>query len=480
MSPLLLLMLAACDAPATDAGGLALELCHVQGVGTETFCGVFEVYEDREAGAGRIIPLRVVLVPAVSPDPEPDPLFFLAGGPGQAASELIAAVMPTFNGIHKSRDLIFVDQRGTGSSNPLDCESEAGDTLAGQFASSEMDPEAMERCRDSLDADLTKYTTPFAMDDLDDLRAAMGYDTLNLYGASYGTRAALVYMRRHPERVRSVILDGVVPTEMEVFLHFARDGQDAWDALVRDCHDQKKCAETFPELSATLDGLLASMEEEPIAVTVRHPLTGAPEAIEVGRDAFAAHLRGLLYAPQITPLLPLALTQASQGEYEPFVAQSAGISGGTSDTISLGMMLSVVCAEDLPRITPGMREDAAKGTFLGDSLVAMMAGACQDWPIGDLPEGYNAPVQSEAPTLVLSGALDPATPPRWGEQALRGLPNGVHAIAPGAGHNVSPLGCTPRRMTDFIEAGTAADLDLSCIGDIKRPDFFIDFAGPAE
>jgi len=480
MSLLFSLLLAACGSPTQDAGGLALEPCHVQGVNTETFCGVFEVFEDRDAGTGRTIPLRVVLVPAVSPDPDPDPLFFLAGGPGQAASELVAAVMPTFNRIHKSRDLIFVDQRGTGSSNPLDCVNEAGDSLAAQFASAEMDPGAMERCRDSLDADLTKYTTPFAMDDLDDVRAAMGYETVNLYGASYGTRAALVYMRRHPERVRAVVLDGVVPTEMEVFLHFARDGQSAWDDLVRDCNRQESCVEAFPDVRGTLLELLAWLEEEDREVTVRHPLTGAPEVITVERDPFAAHLRGLLYAPQITPLLPLALTKASQGEFEPFVAQSAGISGGTSDSISLGMMLSVVCAEDLPRITPGMREDAAKGTFLGDSLVAMMANACESWPVGELPEGYNDPVVSDAPVLVLSGALDPATPPRWGDQALRGLPNGVHAIAPGAGHNVSPLGCAPKKMTEFIKAGSAADLDLSCIGDIKRPDFFIDFAGPSQ
>ncbi len=475
-----LLLLPACgDTAPRDGGRIALERCHVQGVEVETLCGTLQVYEDREAGAGRQIPLRVVRVPAVSPEPEPDPLFFLAGGPGQAASEVMAAVMPSFGRIHKDRDIVFVDQRGTGGSNPLDCPEEGEGSLSAQLGGDEMDPEGLRRCLDALDADPTKYITTLAMDDLDEVRAALGYERINLYGASYGTRAALVYMRRHPDRVRAAILDGVAPPDMELFLHFARDGQEALDALLRDCAEDPACGEAFPDLEGALYALLEALEE-PETITVRHPLTGRPEEVAISRVAFAANLRGLLYSPQISSLLPLAIDRARAGEFEPFVAQAQGLSGGVSEGISLGMMLSVVCAEDLPRITPAMREDAARGTFMGDALVAMMTDACAVWPAAQVPEGYSEPVSSEVPVLVLSGALDPVTPPRWGAHVLRTLPEGVHAIAPGAGHNVAPLGCAPQKMAEFISTAEARSVDLSCIQDIQRPEFFVDFAGPAE
>jgi pimeloyl-ACP methyl ester carboxylesterase len=476
------LWLAACGGDGVEETmdrDLPLTPCHVRGVDAETFCGSYTVYEDREAASGRTINLRVVVVPALNPKPQPDALFFLAGGPGQAASEVMAAALPNFYAVHKNRDIVFIDQRGTGSSNPLDCPDETGGTLAGLFGGAELDPEALEHCLEGLDADPTLYTTPLAMDDLDDVRAVLGYERINLYGVSYGTRAALVYMRRHPERVRSAILDGVVPTEMEVFLHFARDGQAALESIFTDCAASESCSSAFPDLEQTFNELLESFDP-PREITVDHPLSGAEETFEVTRDALAGNVRGLLYAPYLTALLPLAVDQAAKEEFDPLVAQSQGLAGGVSDGMSLGMMLSVVCAEDLPRITPGMREDASVGTFLGDAIVGMMADACETWPRGALPPGYNDPVHSEAPALVLSGALDPVTPPRWGDQALRGLPNGVHAIAPGAGHNVAPYGCAPRRIAEFIETADARALDLDCFEDIQRPAFFIDFAGPAQ
>jgi pimeloyl-ACP methyl ester carboxylesterase len=471
---MLLTLLLGCDQTAPPSQTLPLTPCHVPGLDTESRCGTLSVPEDPTAPDGRRIDLHVLVVPAVSPDPEPDPLFFLAGGPGQAASEVAASVMPAFERIQKRRDLVFVDQRGTGKSAPLRCPDPGEQSLAEQLAA---DPAAISaRCLASLSADPALYITPIAMDDLDAVRAAMGYETINLYGASYGTRAGLVYMRRHPERVRAAILDGVAPLEMVLGLHFARDGHAALTAVLDDCAAAPECAAAFPDLAADFQGLLDSM---PRTVTFTSARTGEPESLDLTRAAFVGGVRGQLYSPTFASLLPLAITDAVAGDFSPIMAQTIGFSEGMADSMSEGMQLAVLCAEDVHRLPadPGPYID---GTFLGDAVIADLAGMCTGWPTPALPEGYFEPVRSDAPTLLLSGVLDPVTPPRWAEQAAQTLPNSRHLIAPGAGHNVAPLGCVPRLMEAFIDAGSAADLEADCVNRITRPPFFIDFAGPAK
>lgn len=464
--------------PAARHGGL--ERCHLTGVDAEVRCGTVQVFEDRAAGSGRTIDLRVVVVPAVRPDPEPDPLFFLAGGPGQAASEVVATVMPSFQRIQQRRDLVFVDQRGTGASNPLDCPPAEAPSLADGF-STDVAIDEITACRDTLAevADLTRYTTDIAMDDLDEVRAALGYDRINLYGASYGTRAGLEFARRHPGRLRAMILDGLAPQEMVLFLDFGRDAQRAMDALVADCAaDTTGCGAAFPRLPAELAALWDRPAESP-PVSVQHPRSGADEAVPLEGAALAGALRGVLYQPTLAALLPLAVHDAAAGRWAPLVALSSALGEGVSDGMSVGMMLSVVCAEDWPRVTPEDRAAAAEGTFLGDTLVDTLEQWCAVWPTAPPPAGAGEPVSWEGPTLLLSGGLDPVTPPRWGARAAAHLPAGLHVTAPGAGHNVSPHGCAPQLMAEFIEAGAATGLDASCLSDVQRPPFFIDFAGPA-
>jgi pimeloyl-ACP methyl ester carboxylesterase len=485
MRLLLPALLAACGGPAEPEPGHELPRCHIEGVSAEARCGTLTVFEDREANAGRTIDLRVVVIPAVRPDPEPDPVFFLAGGPGQAASEVIPAVLPTFQRVQQGRDLVFVDQRGTGASHPLDCEEDVDPSLVTQFTV-EPDLEEVTTCRDTLsaDADLTRYTTPLAMDDLDDVREWLGYERINLYGASYGTRAGLVYARRHPDRVRTLILDGNAPPEMRLFLHFAEDAQAAMDALVADCAaDTEGCGAAFPDLATELASLWARPAEgaegaEPVAVD--HPRTGAPEVLPIEGRALAAAMRGVLYQPQLASLLPRAVHEAAQDRWEPLIALTTSMSSGTSGSMSMGMMLSVACAEDWPRITAEDRAAAAEGTFVGDTLVETLEAWCGIWPRATLAEGYSDPVVFGGPTLLLSGTLDPVTPPRWGERVGATLSDHVHIVAPGAGHNVAPLGCVPRMMDSFIEAGTTDGVDPACAKDIVRPGFFVDFAGPEQ
>lgn len=470
---MLLTLLLGCDSAPPVATSLDLSPCHVTGLQVESLCGTLAVPMDPTSSDGESISLRVLVVPAVSPNPEPDPLFFLAGGPGQAASEVAGMVMPAFDRIHKRRDLVFVDQRGTGQSSPLRCPSVDHLSLAEQLA---LDPvEQAAACLSSLPADPAHFTTSIAMDDLDRVRQALGYETINLYGASYGTRAGLVYMHQHPQSVRAAILDGVAPPQMVLGLHFAEDGHAALQAVFDDCAAAPACAEAYPSLQADFDAMMASF---PRLVSFEHARTGEPSEMMLDADMVAAGVRGQLYLPTFSSLLPLAIRDAVQGNFSPLMAQTVGFSEGLSDSMYDGMQMAVLCAEDVPRL-PEDFSPYTDGTFLGDAVIADLPAMCSGWPSAVRADA-DQPVHAEAPTLLLSGSLDPVTPPRWAELAAETLPNSRHLIAPGAGHNVAPLGCVPRLMEEFLDAGSAAELDADCVDAITRPPFFIDFAGPSQ
>ncbi len=455
---------------------LVLESCRVDGVPSVARCGTLLVFEDRERRSGRRIALRVVVVPAIAAKPEPDPLFFLAGGPGQAATELIASVAPVFQRVRERRDLVFVDQRGTGASNPLDCELYDPDDLASAFETSSYPPDKLRACRERWDADLRLYTTPVAMDDLDDVRAALGYPRVNLYGGSYGTRAALVYLRRHPQRVRAIVLDGSAPVAMRLPLPVGDDAERAFAKLVSDCAADARCDAAFPRLDETFRALLRELEDGSRTVRVKHPRTAEEVSITLSADALAGGVRAALYNGELASLLPLAITRASEGDWSSFVALVGALA---SDGISIGMFLSVVCAEDVPRIRDEERARALAGSRLGRSAIRSMLEACADWPIGTLPADYAAPVRSDVPVLALSGDLDPVTPPRWGEEAIRGLTRARHIVAPGTGHGLLSRGCVPDLLADFFSAADPSVVDDACIKALRRPPAFLTPNGPA-
>lgn len=462
------------DARRAQAG---LTACRLPGV-RDARCGTLEVWEDPGAGRGRKIALRVAVIPAIDRFPEPDPLVILVGGPGQAATEVGPLMLPALERIHRERDVVLVDQRGTGSSNPLDCDPE-DDSPAGELRELfrvDLDLERLADCRSKWDADPALYTTPIAMDDLDDVRAWLGYERVNLWGGSYGTRAALIYLRRHPEHVRSVILDGVAPVSMKLPLFMARDGQRALDRVFADCDADAGCKATYPDLHAQLVALLDGLAETPAHVEVEHPRTGEPVRLEIQRDAVAGILRGALYAPETAALVPTVIERAHDGDFQPLAALA--LTGALSDTMSIGMFLSVVCAEDIPQLEAGEGARASAGTFLGTTMLDAVVEACEDWPTGEIPDGYADPVASEVPVLVLSGELDPATPPGWGERAAETLSNAEHVIVPGIGHGAWNRACVPDVMADFVAAGTAQGVDTSCTQRLHRPPFFVSFAGP--
>jgi pimeloyl-ACP methyl ester carboxylesterase len=456
---------------------LALSPCRLEGVASQALCGTYEVFEDRAAKAGRKISLRVVVVPALAAQSEPDPLVLLAGGPGQAASR-VPQVLLALERIRRKRDIVLVDQRGTGGSNPLECEPHPlEEGLAARFDDSGA-VEKLRRCREGWAADVRQYTTPNAMDDLDEVRAALGYDKVNLWGVSYGTRAALVYMRQHPDRVRTAILDGVAPMSLYLPLNAPRDGQHALDSLLAHCGKDAACAKAYPDLRPRAEALLAKLTAEPARVHVPHPRTGVPEEVTLSRAAFLSELFSQLYSPELASLVPLTLDRAARGEWAPFVALSVGQSESAGHTVSHGLYYAVVCAEDAPFYDAAAVEREAKGTWFGPEMGLETLAICADWPKATLPAGYREPVVSDVPTLLLSGELDPVTPPAWAEDAKRTLSHSLHVVVPGVGHNTVGADCARTLMNDLLTRGSVEGLTPSCGTSLTRPPFFTSFAGP--
>lgn len=468
--------LGACTNEAPRAAELQLTPCRLDGLGVEARCGRYGVFEDRKSHQGRRLELKLAVIPALANRPEPDPLFVLVGGPGQAATEAGAQIAEALRDVQRRRDIVLLDQRGTGSSHPLDC-AEDSEGIEHRFAP-RLDLHKTRACRAKLDADPALYTTHVAMDDLDDVRAALGYERINLWGGSYGTRAALVYLRQHPERVRSLVLDGLAPFAIELPLFIARDSQRALDLLLEDCAKDTECARTFPDARGQLEALLVRLGQTPEQLQIEHPRTGRATSIRIEREGFAAALLNLLYVPSLSSLLPLMVERAlQQRDFRGLVASIEAFS--SSVELSTGMFLSVVCAEDLPRISPAEVERETAGTFLGGGWLSRLREQCAVWNVPELPEPHFEPISGNVPSLLLSGNLDPVTPPRWGEQVAARLTPSRHIVVQGGGHGVSALGCVPKLIKEFLDTLAPAALDAECVQRLQRPAFFTSPEGPS-
>jgi pimeloyl-ACP methyl ester carboxylesterase len=440
-------------------------------------CGTLTVPEDHDRPDGRKLSLRVAVVSAEAGGRRPDPVFFLAGGPGQAATELYPAVAAALARVARLRDIVLVDQRGTGGSAPLDCRDLSEPAAVDR--SEQADLRLVADCGERLarGADLRRYGTDDFVRDLDLVRVALGAERVNLVGASYGTRAALVYARRFPARVRTMVLDGVTPLQMPIGAWFERDAQRAFSLAVGRCRADAACARAFPDPAGDLSALLASLEKQPRTLSLRDPLTGAARAVTLDAGTVRRLVFLLSYAPETVSLLPALLSEARRGDPGPLA--SLGLTAGrdVQATISRPLQLAVLCAEDVPRYPPA-DPAAERGRYLGRSLGAAFRDACLRFPHGDAPAGFGEPVRSEAPTLLLSGQADPVTPPEWAATAAASLPRSLQLTLAGAAHGTLSRGCMPRVVERFIEAEGIDGLDAACLSLVRPQPFFLDLAGP--
>jgi pimeloyl-ACP methyl ester carboxylesterase len=462
LAGLLALGLSACGDVARPVDPLvALEACRVEGVRGDARCGTLAVPEDRAQPSGKRITLHYAVLPARSRSKEPDPVFIIAGGPGQSAIAVAAQLMPTFAKLHERRDIVFLDQRGTGESNPLSCDVDAGEADVGLTLDAARQKRLLQDCLAALPGDPRHYTTPAAVADLDALRSHLGYEVLNLWGASYGTRVALEYLRRHESAVRSVVLDGVAPQAMKLPQSFAEDGHLALRGLLARCAGDPACARAYPDLSSRLDAWLVRLGSGNERYSLTHPLTARPEASALDAAWLRMALFRPLYLPQLTSLLPGALHAGLKGELAPLLALNLGFMGGGAD-LALGMHYAVICSEDVAAMSAA-EVKALGNTFFGEPLTRGFIDLCADWPKAVLPADYAMPVRSSKPVLILSGGRDPATPPRHGKAVAVHLPRSRHLIAPELGHGVSSTVCASDLITRFVRAADASGLDDACL-----------------
>ena len=467
-------VLAACSGSGRPAASDRLHPCVTDEGPTDALCGTLEVFEDRQARRGRKIALNVVVLPAVGSG-DADPLVFLAGGPGQAAAQLAPQLRAVFQPVQKTRDIVLVDQRGTGKSHPLECKSNE-DSLTGLMEREGAAADRLRQCLAGYDADVRLYTTPIAMDDLEQVREWLGYDRINLYGGSYGTRAALVYLRQHGPHVRSIVLDGVAPTNMRLPLFVARDAQESLDTWLGRCEADRRCRAKYPSLQSRVRALLRRLDAMPVALRMVHPRTGVSEETRIDARIVASLLFGALYSPVTAAMLPALIDRAEHNDFQALLALAMSDDGAGS--VSVGMQLSVLCSEDAPLVTHADLERENADNLFGDRLFADQITACAFWPRGAIDASYYQPVVSDVPALVLSGELDPITPPVWGAQVASHLSRARHFTAASSGHGVIGTPCGVRLIQEFLERGSADDLDGACLKAIKGPPFFLTPAGP--
>ena len=470
-------------APAARADGAPLQLkpCRLQGVEHDAQCGTLRRPLNPAAPQGVQIDVHFAVLPALARNKKSDPLFFFAGGPGQSAMSLAGPVSRMAARLSNRRDVVLIDQRGTGKTAPLKCEEDRPTQPLAESVDPARQVQRLQACRAALEklphGDLRFYTTTIAMQDADAVRQALGADKVNLVGASYGSRAALEFMRQFPAAVRRVVIDGVAPPDMVLPASSSTDTQAAFDGLLAACEADAACAARYPALRRDWRALLASLPRD---ITLLHPVTAQPEKLTLSRDTLLAMVRAPLYVPSLSAALPLALGEASRGRFEPLAGLSSALRGGRAGAIAAGMHFSVVCAEDAPRL--GQATDAPGADF-GATFAGLYRKVCADWPRGDVPPAFYTVPAAPAATLVLSGGMDPATPPRHGERVSRALGDKArHVVAAHAGHGVLGVGCMRDAMFRFIDAAdddSALKVDVECARAIPRPTVFTPVADRA-
>lgn len=469
---MVLLAAAASTPAATPPAGL--QACQLRGVEFPAWCGKVLRPLDPQAPGGPTIEVHFAVLPALSRQRKPDPVFFVAGGPGQSAIDLAGPVARLLARFSNRRDLVLIDQRGTGRSAALHCDGDdAPDRPLRDAVDADAAQQALVRCRDALQrlphGDLRHYTTPLAVQDAEAVRAALGAERINLVGVSYGTRVALEHLRQFPASVRRVVLDGVAPPDMVLPQSFAADAQAAFDALLAWCEADAECARRHPQLRRQWQALLDAM---PQTVALTHPVSGREEHLTMTAEVLAGLARAPLYAPTLAAALPAAIAAAAEGRWTPLAGLATALGGGRAGRLAQGQHFAVVCSEDLPRMAAGTAPGGAFG-----ALADRYRRACEGWPRATLPAAFYQVGPAPVPVLLLSGAADPVTPPRHGHRMAQALgARARHVVVPAAGHGLLGLPCVREQVFRFIDAddeAAALAAEGGCPAQRPRPPVFV-------
>ncbi|WP_245961398.1 alpha/beta hydrolase [Thalassotalea euphylliae] len=462
----------------SSQSNLSIENCHVDGIKEQIKCGTLTVPENYQLPAGQQIDLHFTVLPAIDNSNNKIPLMFLAGGPGQAATELAAMLRNRFYEVRKTHDIILVDQRGTGQSSQLKCDDEAF-TAQSVYESLTFDFEVSEvqDCIADFTQDLSQYNSENAIRDFDAVRGALGHDKINVYGGSYGTRAALIYMRMFPESLNSVVLDSVAPLDMRIGL-FGQSGARSYELLLNNCQAEESCQKAFPNLDQDYQKVFAELVAKPVELSIPHPRLGTATKLIIDADKFVSTIQQQLYSLTGRSMMPLVINQAAQGNFMPFVGVLAQADEKQPrGSVYTNLLMNIACNEDFPLIAEQDWQADASNQFARNISHRGVRLVCPLWPKYRPEASFYEPVNSDIPTLILSGNLDPVTPPENGERADQMLANSRHIVAEHLSHIVAVNDCGVGLVAKFIDELDLEGLDASCLAELPAETFMTSLNG---
>ncbi len=439
-------------------------------------CGRLEVPENPDQADAEQIELAFAVLPARASRPQADAIAFLAGGPGQSARDTLPIMRAALHDLNRDYDIIFLDQRGTGGSKPLECQFDEDAELWLEPDWDDLSAQ-LRACMDRWNADLPFYTTAHGAADLEALRSSYGIEQLNLIGGSYGTRMAQVYLRLYPDQVRSVILDGVVPTRLALGTEHAEMLDRALYKLFDACAEDNACNDAFPALDRAFEQLKARYRDSGPEIVISHPRTGEGVDLQFTGDVLAGALRFLAYSPETQMMIPYLIHEAATtGSPQRLASQALIVLDQMSEMIAIGLNFAVGCSEDWPAWPDGLDQS---DTLLGNSMSELYAQVCSWWPAGEVAADFHRPFDSEVPILLLSGEFDPVTPPSYGNEAAEQYSNSLHLVAEGRGHIVITNSCMSSIAGQFVRQASVEALDLECMAHLDNEPFFLNLLGPA-
>jgi len=447
--------------------------------GVNARCAEMERPLDPDSPDGETITLQIAVIPALDLDPLPDPVVPIAGGPGMSTIDMYILQRGAFEALRRQRDIVLIDQRGTGESSPMSCDVDE-EVIEGVL-SREQTRDATRQCLDTLSVDPRFFTTSVAVRDIDAVRDALGYPEINVYGVSYGSRVAQHYARRFPENIRTLIIDGVVPPSLPLGPDIAIESQRAMERLIERCAEDATCSDAFPNLDIEFAGLVADLDAAPRNLTVADPVTGRLEDMRFGRAEMAGAVRLLLYTPPTVALLPLLIHNAAGGDLAPLASAMKMTTGEISGSLAIGMHNSVICTEDAPFYDAfAIADRNLESTYMGPMMIEALQDICSVWPAGVMDTDLRTPLSVDVPVLLLSGTADPITPPAYAERAMASMPNARHIVGRDQGHGQIAVGCMPDLLADFVDSADPQAIDTSCFEERSHVmPFFIDFTGPS-
>ena len=424
------------------------------------------------------IELSIARIPARRQSDRQDAFTLISGGPGQSAIETFPSVAFAFRHIMRDHDVILIDQRGTGTSEKLTCDS-VSDSL-GMDTEQDLDRIAQEafNCLEALPQNPYWFTTSMAVHDLEFIRQQLGVSQWNMYGISYGTRVALHSLRRYPDSIRTLTLDAVVPPSVSLGPDISRLSQRALDLIFTRCVENQGCFDTFGDLIQPTLALLDSLEDNPKTISFEDVATGKLSTMELTRQHLAVTIRLMSYSAQTAAILPSMLHDAIVNDnFAPLARQASMQAQLLGNTLASGMHHAIICTEDVPFVDLSEQSEEPV-TYLGNGVIDALLAGCKNWPQGYIDADFKDPVISDLPVLILSGEADPITPPDYGESITASLSSSRHIINPDQGHMQAPFGCMPVLLAQFISSADATQLDLDCLKRLRVTPFFVDANGP--